>query len=141
MAGVDGQVTLAGGCTPYGEALWAEGAGESDTWELTIMQSMISLLLVLVCMNVAVLVYARTVTRTAEIAVRTALGASRQRIVTQLFAEAFVLSIVSALLGLGVVSVGLRYFDRVIALVSETGRAPFWMRPGLSAGARPSPGR
>lgn len=114
--------------------IFAEGAGESDTWELTIMQSMISLLLVLVCMNVAVLVYARTVTRTAEIAVRTALGASRQRIVTQLFAEAFVLSIASALLGLGVVSVGLRYFDRVIALVSETGRAPFWIRPGLSAG-------
>ena len=114
--------------------IFAEGSGDSGSWEITVMQFMISLLLVLVCMNVAILVYARTVTRTGEIAVRTALGASRGRVVTQLFAEAFVLSVLAALVGLGLVAVGLRYFDRIIALVSETGRAPFWIRPGLSLG-------
>lgn len=47
------------------------------------------LMLVLVaCGNVAMLVYARTATRFKEIAIRTALGASRSRIVSQLAVEA-----------------------------------------------------
>src|SRR5215218_5470792 len=66
-----------------------------------LMRFLVAFLLVVVAMNVAVLVYARTVTRTGEIAVRTALGATRARIVTQLFAEALVLSTLSALVGLG----------------------------------------
>ena len=114
--------------------IFAEEEGESAPWELTITQAILSLLLVLVCLNVAVLVYARTVTRSSEIAVRTALGATRKRIIAQLFAEAFVLSVLAALLGLGLVAIGLRVFDRVIALISETGRAPFWIDPGISFG-------
>jgi putative ABC transport system permease protein len=52
----------------------------------------IVLLLVLICVNVAILVYARTATRQGEIAVRVALGASRRRIVAQLFVEALMLA-------------------------------------------------
>ncbi|MHB1326723.1 MAG: ABC transporter permease [Gemmatimonadales bacterium] len=107
---------------------------EGDGWQIALMQVTISLLLVLICLNVAVLVYARTISRTGEIAVRTALGASRRRIVTQLFLEAFVLTICSASVGLGLVSIAIGYFDRIIALVSETGRAPFWINPGISFG-------
>lgn len=118
---------------PYTDVI-AEGEGEGDPWELVIIQAVITLLLALVCLNVAVLVYARTVTRTGEIAVRTALGATRARIVSQLFAEAFVLSVLAALLGLGLVAIGLRHFDRVVAFISDTGRAPFWIDPGLSVG-------
>jgi putative ABC transport system permease protein len=33
-----------------------------------------------------------------------------------------------------VVAVGLRHWDRVVAFVSDTGRAPFWINPGLSVG-------
>ena len=46
----------------------------------------------LVAINLAVLLYARTITRLGEIAVRTALGASRGRILSQLFVEAPALS-------------------------------------------------
>ncbi len=115
--------------TPYTD-IFAEAEGGG--WEVVMMQITISLLLVLVCLNVAALVYARTVTRLREIAVRTALGASRKRIVTQLFLEALVLSVGAAAIGLGIVAAGLSYFDRMIGLISETGRAPFWIDPGLS---------
>ena len=56
------------------------------------IQVAIVLLLVVVCVNVAILVYARTATRQGEIAVRGALGASRRRIVAQLFVEALMLA-------------------------------------------------
>ena len=118
---------------PYTD-VFAEGEGGDGGIEVMLMQLLVSMLLVLVALNVAMLVYARTVARTVEIAVRTALGASRARIVTQLFAEAFVLSVLSSLVGLGLVAFGLRQFDAVVAIVSETGRAPFWITPGLSLG-------
>ena len=50
------------------------------------------LVLILACMTVGTLVYARTATREGEIAVRSALGASRARIIGQLFVEALVLA-------------------------------------------------
>ena len=46
------------------------------------------------------LIYARTATREGEVAVRSALRASRARIVGQLFVEALVLSSVAAAVGL-----------------------------------------
>ncbi len=107
---------------------------EAETQDVTfgLMRFLIALLLVIVATNVAVLVYARTVTRTGEIAVRTALGATRARIVGQLFAEAFVLSALASLVGLGIVAVCLRMFDR--SLAQYFGRLPFWIHSGLSWG-------
>jgi ABC-type antimicrobial peptide transport system permease subunit len=116
---------------PYTDIfLHAEGGTDNVTFGA--MRFVIALLLVIVATNVAVLVYARTVTRTGEIAVRTALGATRGRIVGQLFAEAFVLSALSSLVGLGIVAVGLRMFDR--SLADFYGRLPFWIHSGISWG-------
>lgn len=70
-------------------------------WEAAQLQLMVNLLLVAIAMNIAVLVYARTAMRQREIAVRTALGASRRRIVAQLSVEALLLSVLGAGLGLG----------------------------------------
>jgi predicted permease len=102
-------------------------------WALRATQLAISMLLVLVAANVAVLVYARTAIRTGEIAVRTALGASRRRIVAQLFAEALVLSGVAAVAGLALAGAGLRVV-RWIVSVSDDGNTPFWEQPELSVG-------
>jgi predicted permease len=77
--------------------------------------------------NVAVLVYARTASRAGEIAVRTALGASRGRIVAQLFVEALVLSGVAAVFGLGLAAYGLSEIARVMS-----GGLPYWISIGLS---------
>jgi predicted permease len=88
----------------------------------------ISLLLVVVAVNVSVLVYARTATRLGEISIRTALGASRKRVVTQLFVEAVVLSGAAAILGLGIAVFVLEKLNQVIQGPS----LPFWIRYGLS---------
>jgi predicted permease len=117
---------------PYTD-IFVNGEAENESETMAVMRFLIALLLVIVAVNVAVLVYARTVTRTAEIAVRTALGATRGRIVAQLFAEAFVLSGLSALVGLGIVAVGLRMFDRFLADAFD-GHPPFWIDSGLSVG-------
>ena len=87
------------------------------------------LVLIIACLSVGTLVYARTATREGEIAVRSALGASRARIIGQLFVEALVLASVAA-------AVGLMAADRAVTWGIEnvnraTGGAPFWMTPGL----------
>jgi predicted permease len=81
--------------------------GGSTIRDFTAMQSMISMLVLIVAVNVGVLVYARTATRQREIAVRTALGASRRRIVGQLFIEALVLSAAASAAGIGLARFGI----------------------------------
>jgi putative ABC transport system permease protein len=104
---------------------------DMEGWELPFLFVLVMMLLVVVCVNVAVLVYARTATRTAEIAVRSALGASRRRIVTQLFVEALVLSVIAALVGVAVAAFA---FKQVGAFTSQLGAVPFWMDFGLTPG-------
>ena len=75
--------------------------GDPDNYlAMRAIQFALLLLLVIICVNVAILVYARTATRRGEIAVRGALGASRFRIVAQLFVEALTLAGVAAAIGL-----------------------------------------
>ena len=99
-------------------------------WEVAAIQSMMSLLAVIVAVNVGVLVYARTATRQREIAVRTALGASRRRIVAQLFIEALVLSAMASIAGIGLARFGM---SQGYAIFAEEGNGalPYFIDPGM----------
>jgi predicted permease len=93
---------------------------------LQAIQVAIVLMLVVVCVNVAILVYARTATRQSEIAVRGALGASRRRIVAQLFVEALLLAGIAAAAGVAFGSTALQVLQGQMLIVG--GRVlPFWM--------------
>ena len=105
---------------------------ELSRWDLHVLQFLVSLLLVVVCVNVTILVYARTATRQAEIAVRSALGAGRSRIVAQLFLEALVLSGMAAAIGLGAARLALTPVNSWLA--GATGGTPFWVDTELSTG-------
>jgi putative ABC transport system permease protein len=78
---------------------------------------------------VAALVFARTATRGWEITVRTALGANRGRIISQLFIEALVLAGVAAMLGLIVAKVSLRWG---LSMLAGTEGMPYWVDDSLS---------
>jgi putative ABC transport system permease protein len=103
-------------------------ADVEDLAQFALRNLPVLLVLIIACLSVGTLVYARTATREAEIAVRSALGASRARIIGQLFVEALVLASVAA-------AVGLLAADRAVTWgienISATGGAPFWMTPGL----------
>ena len=108
--------------------------GDFESGELGLLWSLSSLLLVLLllppCANIAILNYARTVTRQQEFAARHALGGSRARIVWQLFIESLVLTAAAA----GVALLLLRVVSVVVAgrLQNIPGGPPFWMTFGVS---------
>lgn len=103
-------------------------------WGATLLLIAVNLFLVmlviLACGNVAMLMFARAATRENEIAVRSALGASRTRITVQLFVEALLLAGIAAGAGLMASSFALR--QTLQMMTADGGPLPFWFEAALS---------
>ena len=103
---------------------------EAAALALASINAFLVLLAALLCGNVAMLLFARAVSRERELLVRAALGAGRARLVMQLFAEALVLCAVGAVVGLLVARVAL---VRTWAMIEgQMGPLPFWIETSLS---------
>jgi predicted permease len=105
--------------------------GEIPPFVVHMFEAFFALLLLVPFANVAILVYARTARRQGEIAVRNALGATRVRIVTQLFVEALVLAASAAAGALLLIRV---VFGQLNAYWADSA-FPFWFSFSVSSSA------
>ena len=110
---------IGGEVRPYTELL----GDEIYTLLYTMLGAVFAVMLI-ACVNVANLLIARATSRNREMAVRTALGGARGRVVRQLLTEVFLLALAGGLLGFGLGTAGIEWFKRVI----QVNPPPSWIR-------------
>jgi putative ABC transport system permease protein len=93
------------------------------------MLGAVGLVLLVACANVANLLLARASLRSKEVAVRTAMGASRRRVIAQMLTEATVIAVVGAVIGIGVAQVGIGLFNGFLQTNPQA--LPFWFDIGI----------
>jgi len=105
---------------------------------LLMMLGAVALVLLIACANVANLIFARVFSRRKEIAIRSALGANRARIVQPLLTEAVILSVCGGAFGLLIAHFGiellLKFFADKLPRMGDIGLSGsvLWFTLGLS---------
>ena len=98
---------------------------------LLMLLSGAGLLLVIACINVVSLLLARTDSRTREMAVRNALGASSRRLALQFATEAVVLTVAAGVLGVALASLGIRFLTSLLT-EDMVSRMPYLQGIGMN---------
>lgn len=98
---------------------------------LTVLMTVVSLLLLLACVNIASMLLARAAGREREMAVRTSFGASGGRLLRQVLTESLMLSTVGTLLGTVIAYFGTSALLRILASGREHERVYLRVQPDL----------
>lgn len=124
---LDAERRLQAEVVPYGLLFMGLPRGGMESVQGFYLVQLLALALLMVaCANVGMLVFARTATRLRELAVRTALGASRARILWQIFVETLVLAVVAAAVGVAAVDWALGKVN--LAALAGQAALPYWLR-------------